>query len=253
MKLQDKVIVITGAARGLGNAIAQELASSGAKIALVDINEEQLQDALQDFEQKGFQAKTYIANVANEDSVISLFENIMADFGQIDGLVNNAGIIRDGMLVKAKDGQVVDTLSLSSWQQVIDVNLTGVFLCGREAAKHMVNGQTQGVLVNISSISRNGNVGQSNYAAAKAGVSAMTTTWAKELARFGIRSAAIAPGFIETEMTQMIKPEILDKIRQTIPLQAMGKPDNIAQTVKFIFENDYISGRTIEVDGALRL
>ncbi len=253
MNLKDKVVVVTGAAQGLGKSIALSLAEEGANLALVDINTEALEQAKRDFH--GVQGKIacFTCNIADEQQVIELFDSIDNELGSIDGLVNNAGILRDGLLVKAKDGEVVDTLSLTAWQQVIDVNLTGVFLCGREAAKHMVAHQRQGVIVNISSISRNGNVGQSNYAAAKAGVAALTTTWAKELARYGIRSAAIAPGFIETEMTQSIKPEILEKIKGTIPLKEMGTPDNIAQTVKFIFNNDYISGRVIEVDGALRL
>ncbi len=253
MNLKDKVIVVTGAAQGLGKSIALQLASQGAKIALVDINPDTLEVAQQFFKSSGHEANTFAANVANEESVVNVFNEIAEYFGKIDGLVNNAGILRDGLLLKTKDNQVTDTLSLNHWQQVIDVNLTGVFLCGREAAKHMVNQQTSGVIVNISSISRAGNIGQSNYAAAKAGVAALTTTWAKELARYQIRCAAIAPGFIETEMTHSIKPEILDKIRQSIPLKQMGQPEHIAQTTQFIFENDYISGRVLEIDGALRI
>ncbi|WP_144394861.1 SDR family oxidoreductase [Pleionea sediminis] len=253
MNLEKKVIVVTGAAQGLGKAIALSLAEQGANIALIDVNSEALAQAKAEFEALPGKAATFVCNIADEAQVVDLFNNIQSDLGGVDGLVNNAGILRDGLLVKAKDGQVTDTLSLKSWQQVIDVNLTGVFLCGREAAKHMIEDGRKGVIVNISSISRNGNVGQSNYAAAKAGVAALTTTWAKELARYGIRSAAVAPGFIETEMTGSIKPEILDKIKSTIPLKKMGSPDNIAETVKFIFTNDYVSGRVIEVDGALRL
>jgi len=253
MKLDAKTVIITGAAQGLGFAIADRLAKQGVNLALIDLNEESLELAVEKLSENNVVVRSYCCNIADETQVVSSFEKILEDFGAIDGLVNNAGITRDQLLVKAKDGEVVDTMSLRNWQQVIDVNLTGVFLCGREAAKHMVAQKTAGVIINISSISRHGNVGQSNYAAAKAGVAALTTTWAKELARYKIRSAAIAPGFIATEMTQAIKPQILDKIRQSIPLGDMGQPDNIASTVQFILENDYISGRVIEVDGALRL
>jgi len=133
------------------------------------------------------------------------------------------------------------------------VNLTGVFLCGREAATHMVEQQNPGVIINISSVSRAGNIGQSNYSAAKAGVAAMTTTWAKELARYGIRSAAIAPGFIQTEILDAMKPEALEKMAAGIPLKRTGQAHEIAHAAKFIFENDYITGRVIEVDGGIRL
>jgi 3-oxoacyl-[acyl-carrier protein] reductase len=170
----------------------------------------------------------------------------------LDGLVNNAGILRDGLLVKVRDGEV-QTMSLAQWQAVIDVNLTGVFLCGREAAAWMVTERSAGVIINISSISQAGNLGQTNYSAAKAGVSAMTVTWAKELARYGIRVASIAPGFIETEMTGSMKPEALERVKQSVPLNRVGQPDNIAQAVTFILTNDYYSGRILEVDGGLRI
>jgi 3-oxoacyl-[acyl-carrier protein] reductase len=253
MNLQDKVIVITGGAQGLGLAIATRLGSLGARLALIDINQNSLDKAIEALTQQNIKAAGFVANIANESQTLEAFEKVIRHYGKLDALINNAGITRDALLVKTRDDQVVATMSLSDWQQVIDVNLTGVFLCGREAAKHMIQHKIQGVIVNISSISRHGNVGQSNYAAAKAGVAALTTTWAKELAKFGIRSAAIAPGFIETEMTAAIKPEILERIRRTIPLGAMGKPEHIAHTVQYILENDYVSGRVIEVDGALRL
>jgi 3-oxoacyl-[acyl-carrier protein] reductase len=156
-------------------------------------------------------------------------------------------------MVKVKDGQVEKRMELSQWQSVIDVNLTGVFLCGREASTQMIKNGDQGAIINIASISRAGNMGQSNYSAAKAGVSALVPVWAKELARYGIRCMGIAPGFIETEMTASMKPEALEKMTAGIPLKRMGKPEEIASAAAFIFENDYMSGRMIEVDGALRL
>lgn len=251
--LNNAIIAVTGAAQGLGRAISRALCDKGATVVLLDINQTALENTAQQLKQQSFQVHQYHCDIANEQHVRDVFQQIKKEVGDLDGLVNNAGVTRDGLLVKSNESEVTDGLSLSHWQQVIDINLTGVFLCGREAAKSMVAADKQGVIVNISSISRHGNVGQSNYAAAKAGVAALTTTWAKELARYNIRCAGIAPGFIETEMTQAIKPQILDKIKQSIPLKSMGQPEHIAHSVVFIFENDYISGRIIEVDGALRL
>lgn len=253
MELQDKVIVITGGGRGLGRAMAVQFAERGAKLALVDLDQEALDVTASMCEELGAQARTYQANVANEQSVVELFERIAADFGALHGLINNAGITRDGLFVKVKDGQVVNKMSLEQWQQVIDVNLTGTFLCGRETAVQMIKTNSQGVILNISSISRHGNMGQTNYTATKAGVQAMAVTWAKELARYGIRSAAIAPGYIGTEMVMAMKEEAREKIAGMIPAKRLGKPEEIAKTAVFIFENDYINGRCLEVDGALRV
>ena len=208
MNINDKVIVITGGGQGLGRAMAIDLASSGARLALVDLNEEQLKETVTLVEQAGSSAKYYLANVTNEEEVEATFSKINSDFDGFDGLINNAGILRDGMFVKAKDGVVSKKMSLSQFQSVIDVNLTGVFLCGREAAVHMIEKKRKGVIINMSSIARGGNMGQTNYAASKAGVVAMTVTWARELGRHGIRVGAIAPGVIRTAMTDAMKPEM---------------------------------------------
>jgi 3-oxoacyl-[acyl-carrier protein] reductase len=253
MKLQDAVIAITGAAQGLGYAIAESLAEQGAKIALIDLNQQALAAFTNKLKDKGVTAAYYVCNVANETDVEQCFTAIQNDFQQLDGLINNAGILRDGMLLKVKDGKVSKKLELSQWQQVIDVNLTGVFLCGREAAALMVSNQRPNCIINISSVSRAGNIGQSNYSAAKAGVVALTTTWAKELARYNIRSMAIAPGFIETEMTASMPPEAQAHMAKIIPLGKAGQAKHIALTVKQILENDYMTGRVIEVDGGLRV
>ncbi|MGI9290566.1 MAG: SDR family oxidoreductase [Gammaproteobacteria bacterium] len=253
MDLKDKVIVITGAARGLGAAMAKRLAAKGCKLALVDLDADSVSDTVAACESQAASVKAYGANVADEQDVIDLFKQITADMGGLDGLVNNAGITRDALLIKYKDGEVVSRMSLEQWQSVIDVNLTGVFLCGREAAEHMIRLGSKGVIVNISSISRAGNMGQTNYSATKAGVQAMAVTWGKELSRYGIRTGSVAPGFINTEMVAGMKPEARDKITAGIPLKRMGEPDEIANAVQFIFENDYFTGRIIEVDGMLRL
>lgn len=253
MELKDKVIVVTGGGQGLGRAIAVGLAARGAVLALVDLNEERLQESVQLCKDAGGDGRAYIANVAIEDEVVALFDNVVKDLGRLDGLVNNAGILRDGMLIKVKDGEIVKKMSLAEWQAVIDVNLTGVFLCGREAAEKMIQLGNGGLIINISSVSRAGNIGQTNYSAAKAGVATMAVSWAKELARYGIRAAAIAPGFVGTEMVASMKPEALAKMEAQIPLGRVGEPEEIAHTAVFLFENDYITGRVIETDGGIRL
>lgn len=252
MNLHNRVIAITGAGQGLGQAMAVYLAKQGAQIAIIDLNSDAMRATQALVEQAGSSARIYNCNVANEEQVEQTFNAIVADFGALHGLVNNAGILRDGLLIKEKDGDLIK-LPLSQWQSVIDVNLTGVFLCGREAAAQMVKAKQGGCIVNISSIARAGNMGQSNYAAAKAAVVSLAVTWAKELARFGIRANAVAPGMIATDMTAGMKPEMLEKMCAGIPAKRMGQPDEIAQAVAFLFENDYMSGRVIEVDGGLRL
>ena len=254
MNVKDSVIVITGGGRGLGSAIALRLAHKGAVLALVDVDADALESAATACREGGAtKVATYVANVAVEHEVVDLFERVTAELGAPDGLVNNAGITRDALLVKYRDGVELSKMSLEQWQSVIDVNLTGVFLCGREAAAKMIANERRGVIINIASISRVGNVGQTNYSAAKAGVEAMAVAWAKELARFGIRAALISPGFIGTEMVEAMKPEAREKLVAMIPAGRVGHPDEIARTVEFIVENDYVSGRSIDVDGALRI
>ena len=188
MDLTNKVIAVTGGAQGLGFAMAKGIAERGARLALIDMNAEPLEQAAASLRELGAEVGTFVANVADEDSVIAAFDGIIDQFGTLQGLINNAGITRDGLMLKVKDGEVTDRMSLSQWQMVIDVNLTGVFLCGREAATRMIQAQSEGVIINISSISRAGNFGQTNYSATKAGVAAMAVTWAKELARHNIRT-----------------------------------------------------------------
>ncbi len=255
MQLKDKVIVITGGGRGLGRSMALELAAKGAKLALVDLDQEGLEETAGLCAEKGVEARTYQANIAVEAEVEALFDDVASDFGTLNGLVNNAGITRDGLFLKVdrETGKVTKKMTLDQWQLVMDVNLTGTFLCGREAAAKMIDLGAEGCIINISSISRQGNMGQTNYTATKAGVQAMAVTWAKELARYGIRAASIAPGYIGTEMVMSMKPEALEKIAAGIPAKRLGKPEEIASAVSFILENDYVNGRCIEVDGALRV
>lgn len=252
MNVENNVFVVTGGARGLGFAIAKNLATGGGKLALVDMNKEGLDEAAAALQEFNVEVRCYVANVAVEEEVITLFDRIQEDFGQIDGLVNNAGITRDALLVKRKNGESIK-MSLQDWQQVIDVNLTGVFLCGREAAAKMLEFKRPGVIVNISSVCRDGNIGQSNYSAAKAGVSALTATWGKELSRFGIRVGAVAPGFVNTDMVKTIPAAVLDKIKELIPLHRLAEPEEIAHTVRYVIENEYFTTRTIAIGGGMQV
>jgi 3-oxoacyl-[acyl-carrier protein] reductase len=253
MDIKNKTVVITGGAQGLGFAMATEMAKMGAKLALIDMQEEQLQTAAAELRTLDVEVKTYVANVSLESDVEQVFSDIVADLGNIAVLVNNAGILRDGLLLKAKDGEVTDKMSLQQFQSVLDVNLTGVFLCGREAAAKMVEGQQGGVIINMSSVARAGNMGQTNYSAAKAGVVAMTTSWAKELGRYGIRVGAIAPGVIRTQMTDAMKPEAKERLLKMKPVGRLGEAGEIAHTAKYIIENDFFTGRVVEIDGGIRL
>ena len=253
MQIKNNTFVITGAAQGLGEAISLALARRGAKLALLDVQPKRLDQTFEKCKKEGSDCYAFTCDVSDETSVRRCFTSVEEHLGPITGLVNNAGILRDGMLVKVKEGEIVDRLSLEQWQQVIDINLTGVFLCGREVATSMIRNDNGGVIINISSISRAGNIGQSNYAAAKAGVAALTTTWARELARYGIRCAAIAPGVFETEMVASLKPEAHERITSAVPLRRTGNVKELAHTVEYIIENDYFSGRILELDGGLRL
>ncbi|MDR8523169.1 MULTISPECIES: SDR family oxidoreductase [Shewanella] len=252
MDLKDKVVVITGGAGGLGYAMAENLAAAGAKLALIDVDQEKLEKACANIGATT-EVQGYAVDITDEEDVFATFQFIKEDFGQVNVLVNNAGILRDGLLLKAKEGQVYDRMSFDQFQSVINVNLTGSFLCGREAAAAMIETGQQGVIINISSLAKAGNMGQSNYAASKAGVAAMSVGWAKELARYNIRSAAVAPGVIETEMTAAMKPEALERLEKMVPVGRLGQADEIASTVRFIIENDYVNGRVFEIDGGIRL
>lgn len=250
MNLQDKTIVITGGAQGLGLEMARMCAAAGAKLALIDMNNEQLAAAASELSAQT-KVHTYVANVADEAQVEATFAQIDRDFAGIDGLINNAGILRDGLLLKVKDGELVAKMPLQQFQSVIDVNLTGVFLCGREAAAIMVKRGIKGVIINMSSVARAGNMGQTNYAASKAGVVAMTVTWARELGRYGIRVGAIAPGVIRTAMTDAMKPEARERLEKMKPVGRLGEASEIAHTAKYIFENDFFTGRVVEIDGGI--
>jgi len=249
MEISGKIALVTGAGRGIGRRIASDLAQTGATVYACDITPASYAEF--QAEAVGLPITFAACDVTNEAAVSELFARIVAEQGQLDILVNNAGITRDGLLVKVKDGEVT-RMPLADFRGVLEVNLVGVFLCGREAAACMATGNG-GVIVNLSSISRAGNFGQTNYAATKAGVDAMTVTWSKELSRYKIRVAAIAPGYVNTEMVGAMKPEVLEKIVAQVPIRRLGEMAEISRTVQFIIENDFVNGRTLEIDGGLRI
>lgn len=236
--------------------MAEKFAKLGANIVLSDVSEERLASALKDIQALGAKVIAVKTDVSKEADAEKLMVEAVSAFGSVDIAVLNAGILRDGLLIKAdkQTGKVASKLSLSDWQSVIDVNLTGVFLTGREAAVQMVNQGTKGVIIPIASVSMHGNPGQTNYSAAKAGVAAMTKLWAKELSRYGIRVAGIAPGFIATEMVMKdMNPEALKKWEAQIPIGRLGKPDEIASTAVFIAENELVDGVVLEISGGVKI
>ena len=246
MKLKEKVSVITGGARGIGFAVAKRYAEEGAKVAIWDVLEDQLQAARTKLADAGHEVKTYVVDVSNSQQVAETMDKVEEDLGAVDILVNNAGITRDGMIHKMSD---------ENWDKVVDVNLKGVFLCGREAAKRMRN-RGEGVIINTSSVvGLYGNVGQSNYAATKGGVIAMTKTWAKELGRKGVRVNSVAPGYTMTEMMETVPEKILDNLKSKTPLQRLGSPEDIAAAFAYLASDEaaFVTGHVLSVDGGLTL
>lgn len=242
--------VVTGAASGIGAAFCRRLALLGARVWAVDWDTGAVENARNEWVASN-RPDNIIADVGSEADVQSLFQRISVDAGGIDVLVNNAAVLRDQALV-SKLGRRLRKHSLEGWNQTIHSNLTGPFLMAREAAHLMLTSRIHGLIVNVSSISRAGNPGQTAYGAAKAGVDAMTVTWARELAPYGIRVAAIAPGFVETAMTRNIPPLFLDRLREATPLKRYGTLAEFEHALQFVIENDYFNGRTLELDGGLR-
>ena len=255
MQLADLKIIVTGGASGMGKAFALNLAKHGATVAVCDLNEDAMAAVVSEAADLPGSIHTFVCNVADEDSVVSTVQAAHEAMGGLNGLINNAGIFRDGLLVK-KDRRTgeIKKMSLKNWNAVIDVDLTGPFLCTREfAAKCIETGTEAAVIVNISSIARHGNQGQSNYSAAKAGLVADTKLWALELARYGIRTGAVAPGFVDTPILQGMRPEVLEGMLKAVPLRRVASTDEIWLAVKFILECDYFTGRCIDVDGGMTI
>ena len=253
MRLSGKVAMITGGAAGIGKATAQVFAREGAKVAICDVSEE-LGTAL--VKELGPDAHFTKVDVCNRAEVQQWVEGVVAKFGKVDIMINNAGITRDAQFIKMKDGELVKQMSEEAFDSVISVNLKGVFNCSQAVAPFMVK-QQSGVILNASSVvGLYGNFGQTNYVATKAGVVGMTKVWARELGKFGIRVNAVAPGFIMTEMVAKMPEEVLAGMRAKTPLGRLGEPEDIANTYLWLSTTDeaaYISGTTISVDGGIVL
>ena len=246
MRLKDKVAIITGAANGIGLAAAEKLAGEGAVVAMADYDADTGITRAQELKGKGLQVEFFQVNVADRQSIDNMAEAVKRAFGKINILINNAGITRDGMLAK---------LSADDFQAVMDVNLAGVFHCTQAVLPFMLE-QGSGRIINTSSVSGvYGNVGQTNYAAAKAGVVGMTRTWAKELGRKGINVNAVAPGFISTSMTAKVPEKVIGQMQGMVPLGRLGKPEDIANAYLFLAsdESDYVNGTVLHVDGGIMM
>jgi 3-oxoacyl-[acyl-carrier protein] reductase len=246
MQLKDMKMIVTGGAQGMGAHFAKRLLEAGAQVAVGDVNEAALEALPMGIHRRKL-------DVSNEADVVAFVDWAATQMKGLNGLINNAGIIRDGLLVK-KDkatGQVVK-MSTEQFLAVVNVNLTGATLMVREVvAKMVATEQRPGVIVNMSSIARHGNRGQSNYVAAKAALAANTVTWAREFAGFGVRVGAVAPGMVETSMTAGMNQKALAAFVEKIPVGRIGQPEDIWLAVKFIVECDYFTGQTIDVDGGI--
>lgn len=244
MKLKDKNVFITGSGQGIGKQIAIAMAKEGANVAVSDINIENAGAAAQEIRSLGRKSIAIKLDVSKQNEVIAAFETFKNEFGVIDILVNNAGITKDTLLLRMKD---------DDWDAVINVNLKGTFLCSREAIKLMVK-QQHGNIISISSVvAFTGNPGQVNYSASKAGIVGLTKTIAKEYASRGIKANAVAPGFIQTTMTEAIPEKIREEMKKNIPLGYFGAPEDVANAVIFLASSDadYITGQVLHINGGM--
>jgi 3-oxoacyl-[acyl-carrier protein] reductase len=255
MQLSSLKIIVTGAAQGMGAHFARRLAEAGAQVAAGDVKEDGLAALAESAGGLPGKIHTRRLDVASEADVGAFVDWAYGAMGGLNGLINNAGILRDGLLVK-KDRTTgeITKLSKENWDAVIGVNLTGAALMVRDTVAKIVSAeQGPGVVVNMSSIARHGNRGQSNYTSAKAALAANTLTWSREFAPFKIRVGAVAPGMIETPMTQGMNQKARDALVANIPVGRIGVPEDIWLAVKFVLECDYFNGRTIDVDGGLSM
>ncbi len=243
-QLEGKVALVTGGARGIGRSICEELAAHGAKLAIADVLLDAAEETAKEFNEAGVEAKAYAADVASVESVDKMVSDVLDDFGSVDILVNNAGITRDTLIMRMKE---------ADWDLVIAVNLKGTFNCTKAVTRPMMKARG-GCIVNIASIvGVMGNAGQANYSASKAGVIGLTKTSAKELASRNIRVNAVAPGYIETEMTHKLSEEARQAFLTHIPLDRPGTPQDVAKVVRFLASDDsaYITGQVINIDGGM--
>jgi 3-oxoacyl-[acyl-carrier protein] reductase len=242
--LRDKVYIVTGSGRGIGFEIAKAFAKNNCTVILSDYNEESLANAKANFAKEGYQFNAIACDISREDQVQHLIDTVYNEYGKIDGLINNAGITRDNLLIRMKNDQ---------WDAVINTNLKGVFLATKAAAKYFMK-QRHGKIINIASVvGLTGNAGQANYASSKAGVIGFTKSIAQELGSRNVTANAIAPGFIETEMTHKLSDKAKDEFLKNIPLKRPGKPEDVANAALFLASPlaDYITGQVLTVDGGM--
>jgi 3-oxoacyl-[acyl-carrier protein] reductase len=243
--LENSVVLITGSARGIGFAIARSFVQSGATVIVLDLSAAAVDEAVAKLKEDG-SAFGYVGNVTDSSGIEELFAQIVKEHGKIDTLINNAGVTRDNLMLRMKEDE---------WQMVMDINLKGTFICTQKVFKHMMKAR-KGSIINIASvIGIMGNAGQANYAASKGGMIAFTKSCAKEFSSRNVRVNAVAPGFIETEMTAHLSDEVRAEYGKAIPLGKMGSPDDVARLCKFLASEDssYITGQTIAVDGGLTM
>lgn len=244
MELKDKVALVTGGARGIGQVLGETLAKLGAHVILADVNQDGAEQAAEAICKQGGSASAVKLNVADADEVQKVFDSISKEFKLLDILVNNAGITRDGLLMRMKE---------EDWDLVLSINLKGSFLCSQHAVKHMMK-QKDGAIVNIASIvGVMGNMGQANYSASKAGLIGLTKTTAREVASRGIRVNAVAPGFIDTDMTRQLKDDVRSQLIGQIPMARLGQAQDVADSVAFLVSDRarYITGQVINVNGGM--
>lgn len=250
MRMKDKVVLVTGGAAGIGKATAQRFAEEGAVVVICDVNEQAGHATVKEL---GQGTAFYKVDVASREDVQKWIDDVVAKYGRIDVIVNNAGILRDGQLIKFKDGELLGQMSEENFDLVISVNLKGVFNCTQAVAPVMA-GQGSGVILNATSVvGLDGNFGQTNYVATKSGVIGMTKVWSRELGKFGIRVNAVAPGFTTTEMVTAMPEKVLDGMKGRTPLGRLGEPRDIANAYLFLASDEasFITGETLRVDGGI--
>lgn len=251
--LRDKVVLVTGAAGGIGRATAIAFAREGARVVGWDVRDDDAEDLLRELEEAGRPGRFDRVDVADGEVVEEALGRLIEAWGGVDVLVNNAGILRDAQLVKHRDGDVVSRMEEGDFDRVLEVNLKGVFLCARAVVPSMIE-RGGGVILQASSVvGLYGNFGQTNYTASKAGVIAMTKTWARELGRHGIRVNAVAPGFVTTEMALSVPEKIRRRMVDATPLGRLGKPEDVADAYVWLASDraQFVHGTVLSVDGGL--
>ncbi len=250
MRLNDRVCLVTGGAAGIGRATALRFFEEGAKVVICDVNEEGGQETVADL---GPESAFYAVDVTDRQAVQTWVDDTVARYGRIDVLINNAGVVRDNQLVKVKGGELVKKMAEDEFDLVVDINLKGVFNCAQAVAPVMIK-QGSGVILNATSVvGMDGNFGQTNYVATKAGVIGMTKVWARELGRYNVRVNAVAPGFTATEILMSMPEKILENMRAHTPLGRLGQPGDIANAYLFLASDEaaFISGAVLRVDGGI--